>query len=156
MPHPGYESADPFASPVAARMWSGLCGSIGQRPILLVGQPLICAYCASVLPMGGSKTLVGGSQVFPRSRLRHTPPAALPANSIPLVGWIASAVTRPAKFTGPIGSRFCGFANGSCKGTIEVELAGKPRPGAPADARRFVGVAFRVAADPPSFPARCP
>jgi hypothetical protein len=32
-------------------------------------------------------------------------------------------------------------------GTIEMELAGKPRPGAPADARGFVGVAFRVAAD---------
>jgi hypothetical protein len=32
-------------------------------------------------------------------------------------------------------------------GTIEVDLAGKPRAGAPSDARGFVGVAFRVAAD---------
>ena len=31
--------------------------------------------------------------------------------------------------------------------TIEVEVAGKPRAGAPAEARGFVGVAFRVAAD---------
>jgi hypothetical protein len=32
-------------------------------------------------------------------------------------------------------------------GTIEVEVAGKPHVGAPADARGFVGVAFRVNAD---------
>jgi len=32
-------------------------------------------------------------------------------------------------------------------GTIEVDLAGKPRAGAPAAARGFVGVAFRVTAD---------
>ena len=32
-------------------------------------------------------------------------------------------------------------------GTIEVDVAGKPRPGAVPDARGFVGVAFRVAAD---------
>jgi hypothetical protein len=30
-------------------------------------------------------------------------------------------------------------------GTIEVDLAGKPRAGAPSEARGFVGVAFRVA-----------
>lgn len=36
-------------------------------------------------------------------------------------------------------------------GTIEVEVAGKPRAGAPADARGFVGVAFRVAADPSKY-----
>jgi len=32
-------------------------------------------------------------------------------------------------------------------GTIEIEVAGKPRAGAPSDARGFVGVAFRVATD---------
>ena len=32
-------------------------------------------------------------------------------------------------------------------GTIEVDVAGKPRPGAVPEARGFVGVAFRVAAD---------
>jgi hypothetical protein len=32
-------------------------------------------------------------------------------------------------------------------GTIELEVAGKPRVGAPADARGFVGVAFRASAD---------
>jgi hypothetical protein len=32
-------------------------------------------------------------------------------------------------------------------GRIEVNVAGKPRKGAPADARGFVGVAFRVTAD---------
>jgi hypothetical protein len=32
-------------------------------------------------------------------------------------------------------------------GTIEVEVAGKPRAGAASDARGFVGVAFRVAGD---------
>ena len=36
-------------------------------------------------------------------------------------------------------------------GTIEVNVAGKPRAGAPADARGFVGVAFRVAADPSKY-----
>lgn len=36
-------------------------------------------------------------------------------------------------------------------GTIEVDLAGMPRPGAPAGARGFVGVAFRVAADPSKY-----
>ncbi len=36
-------------------------------------------------------------------------------------------------------------------GTVEVELAGKPRAGAAADARGFVGVAFRVAADPSKY-----
>jgi hypothetical protein len=36
-------------------------------------------------------------------------------------------------------------------GTIEVELAGKPRAGAPGDARGFVGIAFRVAADPSKY-----
>lgn len=36
-------------------------------------------------------------------------------------------------------------------GTIEVEVAGKPRAGAPSDARGFVGVAFRVAADPTKY-----
>jgi hypothetical protein len=38
-------------------------------------------------------------------------------------------------------------------GTIEVDLAGKPRRGAPADARGFAGVAFRVAADPSRYEA---
>src|SRR5579864_3156412 len=32
-------------------------------------------------------------------------------------------------------------------GAIEVDVAGKPRAGAPSDARGFVGVAFRVAVD---------
>lgn len=32
-------------------------------------------------------------------------------------------------------------------GTVEVDVAGKPRTGASSDARGFVGVAFRVAAD---------
>jgi len=32
-------------------------------------------------------------------------------------------------------------------GTIEVDVAARPRAGAPSDARGFVGVAFRVAAD---------
>jgi hypothetical protein len=32
-------------------------------------------------------------------------------------------------------------------GTIEVDVAGKPRAGSPSDARGFVGVAFRVAVD---------
>jgi hypothetical protein len=36
-------------------------------------------------------------------------------------------------------------------GTIEVELAGKPRPGASPDARGFVDIAFRVAADPSKY-----
>ncbi|WP_321477206.1 family 16 glycoside hydrolase [uncultured Paludibaculum sp.] len=36
-------------------------------------------------------------------------------------------------------------------GAIEVEVAGKPRAGAVADARGFVGVAFRVAADPAKY-----
>ena len=36
-------------------------------------------------------------------------------------------------------------------GTIKVEVAGKPRAGATADARGFVGVAFRVAADPSKY-----
>lgn len=38
-------------------------------------------------------------------------------------------------------------------GTIEIDLAGKPRSGAPVDARGFVGVAFRVAADPSRYEA---
>jgi hypothetical protein len=33
-------------------------------------------------------------------------------------------------------------------GTIEVDVAGKPRVGAPSDARGFIGVAFRVTAEP--------
>jgi hypothetical protein len=36
-------------------------------------------------------------------------------------------------------------------GTIEVNVVGKPRAGAPADARGFVGVAFRVGADPSKY-----
>jgi len=36
-------------------------------------------------------------------------------------------------------------------GTIEVDLAGKPRAGAQSDARGFVGVAFRVASDPSKY-----
>ena len=36
-------------------------------------------------------------------------------------------------------------------GTIEVEVAGKPRAGATADARGFVGLAFRVASDPTKY-----
>lgn len=36
-------------------------------------------------------------------------------------------------------------------GSIEVDLAGKPRTGATADARGFVGVAFRVAANPSNY-----
>jgi len=36
-------------------------------------------------------------------------------------------------------------------GTIEVELAGKPRAGAGAEARGFVGLAFRVSADPSRY-----
>ena len=36
-------------------------------------------------------------------------------------------------------------------GTIELEVAGKPRAGAPSDARGFMGAAFRVAADPSKY-----
>lgn len=36
-------------------------------------------------------------------------------------------------------------------GTIEVEMAGMPRAGAVADARGFVGLAFRVGEDPSSY-----
>jgi hypothetical protein len=36
-------------------------------------------------------------------------------------------------------------------GTIEVDVAGKPRAGAASDARGFVGLAFRVAADPSKY-----
>jgi hypothetical protein len=36
-------------------------------------------------------------------------------------------------------------------GTIEVDVAGKPRAGAPSDARGFVGVAFRVAGEPSKY-----
>ncbi len=36
-------------------------------------------------------------------------------------------------------------------GTIEVEVAGKPRQGASSDARGFVGVAFRVADNPTQY-----
>lgn len=36
-------------------------------------------------------------------------------------------------------------------GTIEVKIAGKPRAGAPPDARGFIGVAFRVAAEPSKY-----
>ena len=36
-------------------------------------------------------------------------------------------------------------------GTIELDVAGKPRPGAVPDARGFVGVAFRVASDPSKY-----
>ena len=36
-------------------------------------------------------------------------------------------------------------------GTIEVDLAGKPRTGAGADARGFVGLAFRMSADPSRY-----
>ena len=42
-------------------------------------------------------------------------------------------------------------ATGFQDGTIEVEVAGKPRAGATADARGFVGLAFRVAADPTKY-----
>lgn len=38
-------------------------------------------------------------------------------------------------------------------GTIEVEVAGKPRQGAPPEARGFVGMAFRVAADASKYEA---
>jgi hypothetical protein len=36
-------------------------------------------------------------------------------------------------------------------GTIEVDVAGKPRSGAGAEARGFVGLAFRVSADPSRY-----
>jgi hypothetical protein len=36
-------------------------------------------------------------------------------------------------------------------GTIEVDVAGRPRAGATSDARGFVGVAFRVAAEPSKY-----
>jgi hypothetical protein len=36
-------------------------------------------------------------------------------------------------------------------GTIEVDVAGKPRAGAPSDARGFIGVAFRVTAEPSKY-----
>ncbi len=36
-------------------------------------------------------------------------------------------------------------------GTIQVDVAGKPRVGAASDARGFVGVAFRVAAEPSKY-----
>jgi hypothetical protein len=36
-------------------------------------------------------------------------------------------------------------------GSIEVDVAGQPRVGAPSDARGFVGVAFRVAAEPSKY-----
>jgi hypothetical protein len=42
-------------------------------------------------------------------------------------------------------------ATGFHDGTIYVEVAGKPRAGATPDARGFVGVAFRVAADPSKY-----
>ena len=38
-------------------------------------------------------------------------------------------------------------------GVIEAEVAGLPAPGAPADVRGFVGIAFRVQADPRTYEA---
>jgi hypothetical protein len=40
-------------------------------------------------------------------------------------------------------------------GTIELEVAGKPRAGAPSDARGFIGVAFRMTTEPSSYECVC-
>jgi hypothetical protein len=58
-----------------------------------------------------------------------------------------SAVAKNAEGGGIVVLQGTSFHNG----TIELELAGKPRPGAATDARGFVGVAFRVNDDPSKY-----
>lgn len=73
-----------------------------------------------------------------RKAVRVTP--AAPADA-------EMAVAKNAEGGGIVVVQGISFHNG----TIEVDVAGKPRAGAAADARGFVGLAFRVSADPSKY-----
>lgn len=73
-----------------------------------------------------------------RKAVRVTPVAAAAAES---------GVAKNAEGGGIVVLDGTSFHNG----TIEVQVAGQPRSGAGADARGFVGIAFRVSSDPSKY-----
>jgi hypothetical protein len=59
---------------------------------------------------------------------------------------------RPSTYRGPDGDTFAWVPGVDFRdGVIEVDVAGSPLPDAPADARGFIGVAFRIDADGGTF-----
>lgn len=111
---------------------------------LLAGLLMPCASAAQTLALDSTKGLqphdvtVEATTYQGRKAVRVTPAVAADAELVaPKNGEGGGIVVIPGT----------SFHNG----TIEVDVAGKPRTGAVRDARGFVGVAFRVAAEPSKY-----
>jgi hypothetical protein len=112
--------------------------------VLSAGLLMPCTLAAQSFALDSIKGLqpydvtVGAVTYHGRKAVRVMPAAAADAE---LVG------AKNGEGGGIVVLQGTSFQNG----TIEVEVAGKPRAGAVADARGFVGVAFRVSADPSRY-----
>jgi len=112
--------------------------------VLIAGLVCPCSARAQIYPLDSTKGLqphdvtVEAVTYHDRKAVRVTP-----------------AVAADAELAGQKNGEGGGIAVVSDttfhNGTIEIEVAGKPRAGAQADARGFVGIAFRVAADPSKY-----
>jgi hypothetical protein len=117
-------------------------------PLMLAGliAGLVCPYSAQaqVVPLDSTKGLqphdvtVEAVTYHERKAVRVTPAVAADAELVSQKNGEGGGIAVVSDSA---------FHNG----TIEIEVAGKPRAGAPADARGFVGIAFRVAADPSKY-----
>jgi hypothetical protein len=117
---------------------------VGSLALLIAGLAFPCSARAQMVPLDSTKGLqahdvtVEAVTYHERKAVRVTP-----------------AVAADAELTAQKNGEGGGIAvvsdSAFHNGTIEIEVAGTPRTGAPADARGFVGIAFRVAADPSKY-----
>src|SRR5579864_7369467 len=117
------------------------------------------AWMAGVLGAGILMPCVSAAQTFELASIKGLQPHDVTVEAVTYHGrkgvQVMPAAPADAELVAPKNGEGGGIVvlpeTSFHNGTIEVDLAGKPRAGAPSDARGFVGVAFRVAADPSKY-----
>jgi len=117
-----------------------------MRDELFVLSPILCAFLMSA-PSGAAGS--SPRPAFPLDSVAGLELENVKAEAVTYRG--RKAVRLTEAYAKPVADRDIGgyplaILAGSdfADGTIEAEVAGMPRPGAPADARGFIGIAFRV------------
>ncbi|HXJ82561.1 MAG TPA: hypothetical protein VMS64_28230 [Candidatus Methylomirabilis sp.] len=109
----------------------------------LVG--LAVAVCAILLPATPGRTAEGPSQTFSLDTVNGLEPVNGRAEVAPYRGRQAVHLVSLPGHESPRDSILAILLGTDLgDGTIEAEVAGAPRPGAPPDARGFIGIAFHV------------
>jgi hypothetical protein len=117
------------------------------------------AWMAGVLSAGILMPCLSAAQTFELASTKGLQPHDVTVEAVTYHGRkgvrVMPAAPADAELTAPKNGEGGGIVvlpeTSFHNGTIEVDRAGKPRAGAPSDARGFVGVAFRVAADPSKY-----